>query len=168
MDPVSATLLIASTAATAAGSIAQGNAAAAAANANATVSAQNRDIALQQAGAREDAQRRRAHYALGSQAAAIAESGVDPGSGSAARAIAESATNAELDALNVRYEGLMQARGYDTQAMFERARAKQARNAGYYGAVTSILGGASKAYGMSSGGGGGGGGRSPSGSRDYW
>lgn len=146
MDPISMALVAAGTQAV--GSIVQGNAQSAAAKANARIADQNRDIALQQAGAREDQVRRQSLGVLGAQYAGIAESGVDPGSGSAARALAQSATNAEYDALVTRYEGRMQALGFEREASLERARGRNARNAGYLNAATSILAGAAQAYGM--------------------
>lgn len=146
MDPVS--MMFVAAGAQALGSIQQGNAGKAAADANARIAGQNRDIALQQAGAREDASRRRSRQILGAQYAGAAESGIDPNSGSAARVLQDDATAAELDAMNIRYEGLMQAHGYEREQAMERARGKQARTAGYLGAATSILGGAAKAYGM--------------------
>lgn len=147
MDPVTAMLAI-GTATKAVGSIVQGNAASAASKANAKIADQNATIVGQQASAREDQQRRRSAMELGRQAAAFAQSGVDPTSGSAMRVAADSAAQAELDALNLRYEGQMQAFGYTREAAIERQRARYARNAGYFGAVTSILGGGAQAYGM--------------------
>lgn len=150
-DPV--TMMVAAVAAQAVGKVIEGNAQNNAAKANAGIADENARIAQQQAGSREDQQRRQSRYTLGAQAAATAEAGVDAGSGSAARSIGESAANAELDALNIRYEGLMHAHGFAREAALERARGKQARNAGYLGAATSILSGASQAYGMKVGGG---------------
>lgn len=141
-DPVSMTL-IAAAASKAVGSIVEGNAGSAAAKANARIAGQNADIARAQGYAREESFRRRSRMELGEQAASIAQSGVDPTSGSALRTANQSATNAELDAMNIRYEGLMHGLGFDREAALERARAKQARIGGYMGAVASILGGAS-------------------------
>lgn len=128
------------------GSIIQGNAAKAAADANAKIADQNRRAAFDQSSAREDAFRRKARYALGEQAAAIAESGVDPGSGSALRVATESATNAELDAMNIRYEGLMQGFGFERQASIERQRGKHAQRMGYLGAASPLFGEAADSY----------------------
>lgn len=155
MDPITAMLAVA-TATKAVGSIVQGNAASAASKANARIAEQNAGIAMQQAGAREDQQRRGAAMELGRQAAAFSQSGVDPTSGSAMRVAADSAAQAELDALNLRYEGQMQAFGYTREAALERQRARYARNAGYFAAASSILGGAAQGYGMRPMGGGGG------------
>lgn len=105
----------------------------------------------------EEQQRRRARQVIGAQSAAAAQSGVAPG-GSQALALEDSATQAELDALNVRYEGTMRARAsefqsglYSMQASQNRANASAARTAGFLNAGASLLKGASSAYGGKSG-----------------
>lgn len=133
-------LIIAGTAMQAIGAIQQGNAARGAANYNAAMLDQNAATERQQAGAREDAQRRRAAQVLGSQRAAFAQSGGGMG-GSAADVMQQSAINAELDALTLRYEGDLRARGMESQAVGERFAGKQAQRQGYMQAVGSILGG---------------------------
>jgi hypothetical protein len=164
MDPVTA-ILIGGVAMRAAGSIVEGNAQASnyqsqqsAYDYNADVAVENSRIAWQQAGAREEAQRRRGRQVLGAQAAATAQAGVDVGSGSPLAIAAQSARNAELDALNIRYEGGLQARGFDIEAENLRYQgrvagqnAKNARRAGYWGAASSIIGGAANYYGMKGG-----------------
>lgn len=66
--------------------------------------------ANQQSVADEEATRRRARQILGMQRAAIAESGLGY-EGSAGLIAQQSAANAELDALNTRYNGYMRALG---------------------------------------------------------
>jgi hypothetical protein len=134
-------LLIASTAMQAIGAIQQGNAAKDAANYNAGMLDQNATVERQQAGAREDALRRRSAMVLGSQRAAFGQSGGGMG-GSAADVMQQSAMNAELDALTTRYEGDLRARGMQAQATGERFAGEQAQRQGYFNAVGSILGGA--------------------------
>jgi len=149
-------VMVASAAVTAAGAIVQGHAAKNASSANARIAEQNRDIAIQQSAAQEQQQRRGARYALGRQAAAQAESGIDATTGSAARVSAESATDAELDAMNIRYRGMMQGFGHETEAAMQRASGKQALRSGYFTAATAIAGAAAKSYaGKPSSGGGG-------------
>lgn len=133
-------MAIAAAAAAATSAVVEGQAQGAQHDANSRLAEQARDVARQQGIAREDAQRRQARYALGSQTAALAESGVDPGSGSAARAVEESSANAELDALNIRYNAMMQAHGYETERMLERNAAKRSRRMGYFNAVGSAFG----------------------------
>lgn len=145
-DPV--TMMIVAAGSQAIGQIVGGYASGAAADTNARIADQNKDAAIQQGAAREVAQRRSAARFLGEQTTAIAESGVDPGSGSPLRVQQESETRAELDALNIRYEALMQATGYRRESEMERRRAKQARRGGYMAAVTTVLGTAARGYGM--------------------
>ena len=127
MDPI--TLLIASTAVTAVGSIAQGNAAAAqaegqanAARYNAQVNENNAQTALQAGNANEEAQRRKSAQQLGQQRAGLAENGIGLDSGTATDLTEQSAMNAELDALNIRYQGKTQAQAYRSGAALDRAR----------------------------------------------
>jgi len=124
----------------------------------ATIAAQNAQVARQQANAREEAQRRHARQVLGDQRAALAESGVGL-SGSSADIYRQSAANAELDALNIRYEGELAARGLLAQSELDRyggrvdrSNAKGAKRAGTLDAATTLLTGGSKAYGYYKGG----------------
>lgn len=147
-------VLIAGTAMQAIGAIQQGNAQAAsyksqeaASNYNATVMDQNAGIERSQANQREEAQRREARMILGSQRAALSQAGIGSG-GSAADVMQQSATNAELDALTLRYEGDMRSRGLMIGAEQERYQgrvagmnSKAAVKQGYMQAAGSILGG---------------------------
>lgn len=121
---------------------------------NAAVLAQNAQIERQQSNEREEAQRREARMILGQQRASLAQAGTGFG-GTAADVMSQSAANAELDALTLRYEGDMRARGLLAQADEERyqgsiagvnastarSSASNARSQGYVGAIGSILGG---------------------------
>lgn len=110
---------------------------------NAKMGISNAEQAAMQAGAAEDAQRRRAGIALGEGRAAMAQSGVDPTSGSGLLVEEQSARNAELDALTVRYQGLLEGRGLLAQsALDQRQAAIYSQNAVYAG-----LGGALGTYG---------------------
>ena len=143
-------LMIAGAAVQAIGAIQQGNAAKAAADYNASMLERNAEIERSQANQREEAKRREARGLLGKQAAAFAQSGggLD---GSAADVMKQSATYAELDALTLRYEGDMRARGFENEARMERFAGKQARKAGYFKAAGSILSGAGAYYGAGGG-----------------
>lgn len=77
---------------------------------NNKVTEQNAALAGQQASAREEQQRRESRNILGTQRAAIAQSGVGFG-GSSADIIRQSETSAELDALNIRYAGVLERMG---------------------------------------------------------
>lgn len=137
------TVMTAGTAMSAIGSMQQGQAAKAAAGYNAAMMEQNATVERQQAGAREDAQRRQARQVLGAQRAAFAQSGGGMG-GSAADVMGQSAMNAELDALTLRYEGDLRARGMESQAASERYSGRSSAMAGYMGAAGSILSGAAR------------------------
>jgi len=120
----------------------------AAADADARMAKQNQAIATEQAAAREDAFRRQGAQQLGRQAAATAQTGVDVGSGSAIDVIRQSAVNTELDAQTIRYQGLMQGFGFQRQAGLAQAKSKAIAAAVPLGVASTILGAASKAYGM--------------------
>lgn len=158
-DPVTiGILLAASTAVSAAGAISAGAAASAQANAqneaqkyNAIMKEQNAVLARQQAGEREQQQRRQARQVLGQQQAALAQSGVGVGFGSALDIEEQSAIRAEFDALNIAYEGELQAQGLLAAAQQDLfygqmalARGKSERTASYMSAGASILSGAAQ------------------------
>jgi hypothetical protein len=107
----------------------------------------NATAAAQQASAAEDAQRRRSRSILARQRAAIAESGIGFG-GSSEVLQQDSAVQAELDALTVRYEGRMRGLGFQTDASVAKSRSKSAMAGGYLAASGQLLGGAADAYAM--------------------
>lgn len=137
---------LAATGVTALGQIAAGQAAADAASTNARAMRAEADIARQQGNAREEAQRRRAREVLGQQRAAIGQAGIGWG-GSASDVLEASAAAAELDALNVRYESELQARGLLNQASLTEWEGKQAKRASRVAAASTILGGAANYFG---------------------
>lgn len=94
--------------------------------------------ANQQTTADEEATRRQSRSFLARQAAAIAESGVGM-DGSAGMLADQSATLAELDALNVRYQGRNRANGLVAESATEGRRAKMLAGA-------QLLSGVSNAY----------------------
>lgn len=134
-------LMMAGTAMQVIGQLQQGKAAAAVGDRNAAMLEQNAAIERQQAGAREVAKRREAAQILGQQRAALAQSGGGMG-GSAADIMEQSTINSELDALTLRYEGEMRARGLQQEASMERYAGAQAKSQSRMAAVGSILSGA--------------------------
>lgn len=68
--------------------------------------------------------------------------------GSPLDVLENSAAEAELDALTIRYKGKVGAMGSESEAATQRARASNAKTEGYYNAGTALLGGANKYYGM--------------------
>ena len=149
--PVGA-MLAASAAVSAVGAIQQGMAAAAqgqaqqnAANYNAEIKRQQAALELQQAGAREEQQRRQSRQLLGQQQAALAQAGIGLG-GSALDIEEQSAFLSELDALTIRYEGDLRAKGLlagAEQSLYEgraaAAAGANARTASYISAGASLL-----------------------------
>lgn len=122
-------MAVAGTLMAAGGARAQGQAAQAAANYNARsaeIEAQSREAAQRASSARE----------LSAARAAIGKSGATM-EGTPLMVLAESAANAEIDALNTRYTGQRQASLY-------RAQGANARTQGNIGAGTSLLTGLSK------------------------
>ena len=140
----------------------QGQQEAAVAGQNAQIARDNAARARMDAGLAEEAQRRESRKTLGRAAAAGAQSGTagaGPGQGSLGALNAQSANEAELDALNIRYGGETEAHADLTQAAqfdFDRKAAKQrARGAvisGLLGTAAAGLSGYSD-YRRSTGGG---------------
>jgi hypothetical protein len=103
-------------------------------------------VAYQQTGQQEEALRRQTGRFLGSQAAAVAQSGTGMG-GSNADVMAQSARDAELDALTLRYEGDLKAKGLLADGRSQRFQGNQAKKAGYWRAAGSLLGSVGNYYG---------------------
>ncbi|WP_206141184.1 hypothetical protein [Burkholderia sp. Tr-20355] len=163
MDPVSA-LTIGSAAVSTVGAISGGMAKSAQASQQAAALDRNAALSDQQAGQvyaqgvnREEAQRAQAGQQLGTQRAAVAESGFNPNVGSALDTQVQSTRNAELDALQLRYQGILQGQSLEDQAQQDRYAARTARAsarnslvAGGISAAASLLGGVAS-YGKSGG-----------------
>lgn len=143
-----------SAAMSAVGAIQQGNAAAASAKADAQMAHYNEVQSRQQAAAElraaaaeEVAQRRIARRQIAAQAAMSGSTGLEL-AGSSMLSLENSATAAEMDALNIRYAGGERARaavaganlaGYERQVANQNART--ARTAGLIGGGAALLGG---------------------------
>ena len=107
----------------------------------------NAQAAAEQANAAEEMQRRRNRQFLAKHRAAIAEAGIGFG-GTSEQLQIDSAVAAELDALNIRYEGRLRGINFQTAASSARAGAASARTNGYLSIAGELLGGASQAYQM--------------------
>lgn len=92
---------------------------------NATVSTQNAQIARNNASIREEVQNRKSRSILAQQFAGTAQAGIGF-SGTAVDVFSQSETMAELDALNIRYEGDLQSRGLLAEAAGERYQSQAA------------------------------------------
>jgi hypothetical protein len=110
---------------------------------NARLARAQRNAEIQRGGyeaRRVEAEGRRVGAAAVTQ---VAKSGISTTSGSAAGAPLVSAMNAQADADRIRAAAARQAWGYETQQVDYRARAREARRAGFLGALSSgISGGA--------------------------
>lgn len=95
-------------------------------------------VASQQAYRDEETQRRDTRQLRGAQAAALAENGLTP-DGSSGMMADQAATNAELDALNIRYAGILKRHGLRTEARNAKVR-------GYTLAGQQLLSGVSSGY----------------------
>jgi len=115
------------------------------AEAEAKVDNANAESAAQQANAAEELQRRRNRQFLARQRAAIAEAGIGFG-GSSEKLQMDSAVQAEIDALNVRYEGRIRGINFQNAAGMASSNARASRTNGYLSASGELLGGASQAY----------------------
>lgn len=138
------------------GAMSQAASARSAAKYNASIAERNAVVARQQAAVNEDAQRRAAYRALGRMRAGYGAAGVTV-EGSPLDVLEDSAAEAELDALNIRYKGELTAMGYQDEATLQRMRGKAAMTAGIFKAGSALLGGAGayySAYGNPFGGGG--------------
>lgn len=148
-------LMAVGAAASAYGSYRSGMSQASAAESEATASRYNAALADDEAAAaglatvqNESIQRRKGRAVLGEARAALATSGLS--SQTAADVMGESATAAEFDALNVRYEGMMRRRAKLSEAAMARWQAvqykKQAKEA-KIGAYLGLFGGAASSAG---------------------
>lgn len=121
---------------------------------NAAIMRQRSETALSVSNQREEQVRRNAAFTMGKMRAGIAQSGLGMG-GSNADIERQSSVMAELDALNVRYEGTLESKNLlsganleDSYAAANRRNAKAALSAGYLGAAGSALSGAGSYLGM--------------------
>lgn len=153
-DPISL-LAISSAVIGTVGTLSQASAASASAKSEANAARWNAEndrqratASLQQSNAQEEVQRRNARKAQGSMRAGLVENGIALESGTGADLVEESSLNAEMDALNIRYQGQLNAKGYNdsanqnmASASAADARSKNAKTAGYLGAAGQALSG---------------------------
>ena len=144
-------LMIASQALQAVGSIAGGNAADKAGRRNGALLDAQADETRRATATRESLTRDRSARSLSDQRAALLANGVDPTSGSALIGVAQSAQDAEMDALTLRYEGLMQARGQNMEADNARYQGKAAKRQSRLTAAGSLMMAAGKYMGGTQG-----------------
>jgi hypothetical protein len=105
---------------------------------NAKVLATEGAVSGMQANQAELTQRRQGNTAMGRSTAAAVESGGGV-QGSTGAVLHQSATNAELDALNVRYAGLLRSTSYDTQSNLDKQQGNDAMAGAFLSGAGSIL-----------------------------
>lgn len=136
-------LMALGTAASVAGQIGAGQAAADKANYQAQVAQNNKRMA-EAAGAAQEAQLgMKSRAEKGRLKAQMAASGVDLTSGSSADVLDALSTIGQLDLATLRSNTAQEAYGYDTQTELYEAEAEAGKIEGTLGAFTSLIGGAS-------------------------
>ena len=125
------------------GAFAKGQAASNASKYNAAQATRKAGLAVEQAASDADAKRRDTVRRLGLMRANYGASGVTV-EGSPLDVMAESAANAEMDALNIKYKGDLAASGYAAEAKLDKMRARQDYMGGLFGAGSALLTGISK------------------------
>ena len=105
-----------------------------------------RDAVAAQQSAEYDASQKRKETAklIGRQRALYGKAGVTF-EGSPLELMEETASQGELDALMIEREGKLKAGNYQSEAALSRMKGSSAQKAGYYGAGSSLLTGASSA-----------------------
>lgn len=118
-----------------------GREAQAAATSNARIANAQAEAALRKGRFEERAVRRNVDRLIGSQIAAAAASGVNPGAGTAVDIQAGTARIGETDAMTIRENAFLEASGYKMQAKQYKRAARSARNEGFLNGAGTLLGG---------------------------
>lgn len=142
-------LLAASTVMGAKGAMDQGQAASQASAYNAKLATMNASIADAQGEAASQMQQRDSARKIGAAVAAYGASGVQMSEGSPADVLANSVQMAELDNLTTKYNYKLRGMGYLNQAALDTSNAANSLGSANTSAAASLLGGASKMWGMS-------------------
>lgn len=162
MCDIAMALTLASTAIGAVGQIQSANAQASASRYNAQVQEMNATLAdrrakdaIERGAAEEQRKRQQVAQLKGQQQVAMAANGVDLAFGSPLDTIVDTAVLGELDALTIRSNAYRESYDYKVQGVNARAGATMSRmsadaaqTGGYIGALGTVLGGGSKAYGQ--------------------
>lgn len=129
------------------GAIKQGQGQQAAANYNASMMEHNADVAKQEGALLVNRQQRSAAQTIGSARASYSASGIDSGQGSALDVIQNSAQQAALDSMLIKYNADSKAYSLQKSAQLTRFEGDTAMENSYYSAAGSLLSGAGKAAG---------------------
>jgi hypothetical protein len=128
-----------STAVSVVGSLMQASSRSDAAEYNAEVARRNAAMATQQAESDAEEQRRRSIRQIGAMRAGYGASGVVGNEGSPLDVLAQSASDAEMDRLNILYRGRVRASGYEASARLDDMRAENEQTAGMFGAGRALV-----------------------------
>ena len=153
MAMVAIAATVASAAISAVGAVRSAQAQSAAADYNSKVASLNAQAATQQGEAAAEAQQRDAQRRIGTALASFGAAGVETDTGSPADALSQSARDAALDNLTIKYNAKMRAMGYQMQSNLDNANASNSASAGVLSGTAALLSGGSSAYRMYSGGG---------------
>ena len=143
-DPITTGLLVASTALSAAGSVASGAASRAAAKSEAAQMDENAKVARLQGKQEANAIREESDRIAARNRALRAVSGLDSSSGSFRSIQTEVRESGESDARNAEFNAISEGARYELQAKNTRAAGNAAFISGLFGGATSLLSGASK------------------------
>lgn len=146
--PIAVGLSAVGTALSVVGAVRSAQAQSAAADYNSKVAALNAQAAEQQGQAAADAQQRDAQRKIGASLAAYGASGVETDTGSPTDVLAQSARDATLDNLTIKYNAKMRALGYQMQSGLDSANASNSASAGILSGTAALLSGAGSAAGM--------------------
>jgi hypothetical protein len=148
MTATAIALSAAGTAVAAYGAYQQGQTAKKIANYNAKMSEFAADDAIKRASIAADAQRNRARQILAQQRAVMGASGLESDTGTFGQVLEQTATLGELDARQIEANAQREAWGLRSQASLTRAQGSWDAQSGSLSAFGTLLGGASKAYGI--------------------
>lgn len=132
----------------AASSIMQGDEAKRAAEANARMARLAAEDARRRGATQAGQARMQGSQVVAQQRAVFGVSGVDSGTGTAARLAAVTQAAAEVDAQTLRNNATRQAYGLEQQSSEMQRQGSAAQTAGYWGAAGSLLGGAGQIAGI--------------------
>lgn len=153
MAMVAVAATVAAAAISAVGAVRSAQAQSAAADYNSKVASLNAQAATQQGEAAAEAQQRDSQRRIGTALASYGASGVETDTGSPADVLSQSARDATLDNLTIKYNAKMRAMGYQMQSSLDSANASNSASAGVLSGTAALLSGGSSAYRMYSGGG---------------
>lgn len=134
------------------GSIAAGNANAAASNQQAAAYERQAEAEREQAAFNASQQREKSIKVISGQRASYLASGLSL-EGSPTDTLADTTRTAEMDVAAIRYNGALKADNFQQQAAIFRTKAAGQQQAGFFGALSPLIKGASGAFGGGGGGG---------------